>query len=53
MNMSKPGKYRGQDDLERFDDWVSQLLKYSGYLKSPDLPRRRTESFIPDCFQRD
>jgi hypothetical protein len=28
MNPPKPGKYGGQDDLEKFDDWVSQLLKY-------------------------
>ena len=28
MNLPKPGKYRGQDDLEKFDDRVSQLFKY-------------------------
>ncbi|KAF8546417.1 hypothetical protein OG21DRAFT_1527849 [Imleria badia] len=28
MNPPKPRNYRGQDDLEKFDDWVSQLLKY-------------------------
>ncbi|KAF8547828.1 hypothetical protein OG21DRAFT_1526896 [Imleria badia] len=28
MNLPKPGKYGGQDDLEKFDDWVHQLLKY-------------------------
>ena len=28
MNLPKPSKYGGQDDLEKFDDWVSQLLKY-------------------------
>ncbi|KAF8547066.1 hypothetical protein OG21DRAFT_1490545 [Imleria badia] len=28
MNPPKCGKYGGQDDLKRFDDWVSQLLKY-------------------------
>ena len=28
MNPPKPSKYGGQDDLEKFDDWVSQLLKY-------------------------
>ena len=28
MNLPKPSKYGGQDDLEKFNDWVSQLLKY-------------------------
>ena len=28
MNPPKPSKYGGQDNLEKFDDWVSQLLKY-------------------------
>ena len=28
MNPPKPGKYGGQDDLKKFDDWISQLLKY-------------------------
>ena len=28
MNPLKPSKYGGQDDLEKFDDWISQLLKY-------------------------
>jgi hypothetical protein len=28
MNPPKPGKYGGQDDLEKFDNWISQLLKY-------------------------
>ena len=28
MNLPKPGKYRGQDDLEKFDKWLSHLLKY-------------------------
>jgi hypothetical protein len=28
MNPPKPSKYGGQDDLEKFDDWLSQLLKY-------------------------
>ena len=28
MNPPKPSKYGGQDDLKRFDGWVSQLLKY-------------------------
>ena len=28
MNQPKPGKYGGQDDLEKFDEWLSHLLKY-------------------------
>ena len=28
MNLPKPGKYGGQDDLEKFDEWLSHLLKY-------------------------
>ena len=28
MNPLKPSKYEGQDDLKKFNDWVSQLLKY-------------------------
>ena len=28
MNPPKPGKYGGQDDLEKFDEWLSHLLKY-------------------------
>ena len=28
MNPPKPRKYRGQDDLEKFDEWLSHLLKY-------------------------
>ena len=28
INPSKCGKYRGQDDLEKFDKWLSHLLKY-------------------------
>ena len=28
MDLPKPGKYGGQDDLKKIDDWVSQLLKY-------------------------
>ena len=28
MSPPKPGKYGGQDDIEKFDDWLTQLLKY-------------------------
>ena len=28
MNPPKPSKFGGQDDLKKFDDWVSHLLKY-------------------------
>ena len=28
MNLPKPRKYGGQDDLEKFDKWLSHLLKY-------------------------
>ena len=28
MNLPKPKKYGGQDDLEKFDEWQSHLLKY-------------------------
>ena len=28
MNPSKPRKYSGQDDLEKFNEWLSHLLKY-------------------------
>ena len=28
MNLPKPRKYGGQDDLEKFDEWLSHLLKY-------------------------
>ncbi|KIN98792.1 hypothetical protein M404DRAFT_31118 [Pisolithus tinctorius Marx 270] len=28
MGVPKPGKYKGQDDLEEFDNWLGQLLKY-------------------------
>ena len=28
MNPPKPSKYGGQDDFEKSNDWVSQLLKY-------------------------
>ena len=28
MNLPKPSKYGGQDDLKKFNDWISQLLKY-------------------------
>ncbi|KIM56654.1 hypothetical protein SCLCIDRAFT_29403 [Scleroderma citrinum Foug A] len=28
MSLPKPGKYKGQDDIKKFDDWLTQLLKY-------------------------
>ncbi|KIK18462.1 hypothetical protein PISMIDRAFT_109427 [Pisolithus microcarpus 441] len=28
MNLPKPGKYGGQDDLDKFNDWLGQILKY-------------------------
>ncbi|KIK22289.1 hypothetical protein PISMIDRAFT_102694 [Pisolithus microcarpus 441] len=28
MNLPKPGKYGGQDDLDKFDDWLGQIWKY-------------------------
>ncbi|KIN97515.1 hypothetical protein M404DRAFT_96431, partial [Pisolithus tinctorius Marx 270] len=28
MGVPKPGKYKGQDDLKEFDNWLGQLLKY-------------------------
>ncbi|KIO03958.1 hypothetical protein M404DRAFT_26583 [Pisolithus tinctorius Marx 270] len=28
MGVPKPGKYKGQDDLEEFDNWLGRLLKY-------------------------
>ena len=28
MSPPKPGKYGGQDDIEKFNDWLTQLLKY-------------------------
>ncbi|KAG9315567.1 hypothetical protein JVU11DRAFT_3203 [Chiua virens] len=28
MNVLKPRKYGGQDNLEKFNEWLSQLLKY-------------------------
>ena len=28
MSPPKPGKYGGQDDIKKFDDWLTQLLKY-------------------------
>ncbi|KAI5994285.1 hypothetical protein F5J12DRAFT_785845 [Pisolithus orientalis] len=28
MGIPKPGKYKGQDDLEEFNNWLGQLLKY-------------------------
>ena len=28
MNLPKPGKYGGQDDMEKFDNWLTHLLKY-------------------------
>ena len=28
MNPPKPRKYKGQDNLEKFDKWLSHLLKY-------------------------
>ncbi|KAF8553607.1 hypothetical protein OG21DRAFT_1522992 [Imleria badia] len=45
MNPPKPGKYGGQDDLKKFDDWVSQLLKYypsEWYNQEIESPDRRT-----------
>jgi len=28
MNLPKLGKYGGQDNMEKFDNWLTQLLKY-------------------------
>ncbi|KIN98760.1 hypothetical protein M404DRAFT_31081 [Pisolithus tinctorius Marx 270] len=28
MGVPKPGKYKGQDDLKEFNNWLGQLLKY-------------------------
>ncbi|KIK21743.1 hypothetical protein PISMIDRAFT_103521 [Pisolithus microcarpus 441] len=28
MNPLSPGKYGGQDDLDKVDDWLGQILKY-------------------------
>ena len=28
MSLPKPGKYGGQDDIKKFDNWLTQLLKY-------------------------
>ena len=28
MSPPKPGKYGGQDDIKKFDNWLTQLLKY-------------------------
>ena len=41
-SLPKPGKYGGQDDIEKFDDWLTQLLKYfrtfkvTGYRRDVD-----------------
>ncbi|KIK12937.1 hypothetical protein PISMIDRAFT_18349 [Pisolithus microcarpus 441] len=35
MNLPKPGKYGGQDDLDKFDDWLGQILKYFHTFKVP------------------
>ncbi|KIN99349.1 hypothetical protein M404DRAFT_30592 [Pisolithus tinctorius Marx 270] len=37
MGVPKPGKYKGQNDLEEFNNWLGQLLKY--FYESP-LPRK-------------
>ena len=42
MSPLKPGKYGGQDDIEKFDNWLTQLLKYfrtikvTGYRRDTD-----------------
>ncbi|KIM58608.1 hypothetical protein SCLCIDRAFT_27989 [Scleroderma citrinum Foug A] len=42
MSLPKPGKYGGQDDIEKFNDWLTQLLKYfrtfkvTGYRRDAD-----------------
>ncbi|KIO09248.1 hypothetical protein M404DRAFT_132109 [Pisolithus tinctorius Marx 270] len=39
MGVPKPGKYKGQDNLEEFNNWLGQLLKYFCMFKVTD----------PDC----
>ena len=45
MNLPKPSKYGGQDDLEKFNDWVSQSLKYYCMFK---ITRPDWDKAIPD-----
>ncbi|KIN96550.1 hypothetical protein M404DRAFT_162702 [Pisolithus tinctorius Marx 270] len=37
MGVPKPGKYKGQDDLKEFDNWLGQLLKYFHMFKVTGL----------------
>ncbi|KAF8131110.1 hypothetical protein EV363DRAFT_1398917 [Boletus edulis] len=43
INLPKPGKYSGQDDLEKFDQRLSHLLKYNRTFKvtGPDRDEDR------------
>jgi len=41
MNPPKLGKYGGQDDMEKFDDWLTQLLKYFRTFKITGYGRDR------------